>query len=76
MNPKRQRQIDQGLAEIRELTPGAWWAMYQGAMDKGFTPTQAMELVKTHMFASHGCPVILSSREEPVDDPEDEEPKK
>ena len=67
MNPKRQRLIDQSLAELRELVPGGWWAMYSGAVEKGFTKTQAMELVKTHTFASHGCPVLMSSRPEDED---------
>lgn len=40
-----QPNLDQQLAELRDTLPRMWWAMYQGAIDAGFTEKQAFTLV-------------------------------
>lgn len=38
-------EIDQALAHLRDATPGIWWALYSGCLEKGFNPEQALKLV-------------------------------
>lgn len=74
MNPKKQAQFDRALAEIREMTPGSWWALYSGSVEKGFSPTQAMDLLRSYIFASQGCPVFLTSPPSPEGDDDEAGP--
>ncbi len=39
-------ELDQARAELKELFPSAWKALYDGCLDEGFTEAQAMELLK------------------------------
>lgn len=48
---KKQAETDQAIASVGYLYPSLWWNLYQGCKDKGFSETQAMELVKAYILS-------------------------
>lgn len=52
-NRSNSASIDQMLANIRDMVPAVWWALYSGSVEKGFTPEQAMDLLKVWIRASN-----------------------
>lgn len=49
-----QAKFDRDMAEIREKLPAAWWALYIGSLDKGFTQQQSMTLVCSFIESGMG----------------------
>jgi len=43
---------EQQHAEIRDVLPGCWWAIYSGCIGKGFSPSQAFELLRVYIFCN------------------------
>lgn len=51
LDPSKQAQLEQDLATIKEILPAAWRGLYEGCIEKEFTPIQAFELVKTYIIS-------------------------
>jgi len=49
-------ETDQVIAQMRDLTPAIWWALYTGMLEKGFTSEQAMRLLEVQVYAACGSP--------------------
>jgi len=56
MNQEEKAAFDQALALFRDTIPIAWYSMYQGCRQAGFTKAESMSLLKTYIlgFASNG----------------------
>lgn len=52
-------KFDQEIASMRDSLPTIWWALYSGAVDKGFTTSQALALTQTYQLSMGVAPVIL-----------------
>jgi hypothetical protein len=45
LDDKKQADLDQALAALKESYPTMLWVLYQGCIREGFTIPQAMEIV-------------------------------
>lgn len=54
MNPGQRAELDQCEAALCELLPPFWFSLYSSLLTTGFTPEQAMDLLKTYIQASLG----------------------
>lgn len=47
---KKKAMTEQVMAEIADRMPSFWFRMYSNCIREGFSETQAMDLVKTHIL--------------------------
>jgi hypothetical protein len=45
--------LDQMAAQLREVFPAMWWALYSGMLEKGFTAEQSLDLLKTYISTAY-----------------------
>ena len=43
---REKQQFDQSSAELADMFPPQWWRLYSNLQKEGFTPSEALELVK------------------------------
>lgn len=52
LDPVKLAELDQCEATLCELLPPFWFSMFRSLQTAGFTPEQAMELLKTYIEVS------------------------
>lgn len=52
LNPGQRAELDQCEAALCDLLPPFWFSMYSSLTTVGFTPEQAMDLLKTYIQVS------------------------
>jgi hypothetical protein len=52
MDPAKVAALDQGMAVLIEYLPTMWRRLYVRLIEEGFKEAEAMELVKTYIFAT------------------------
>ncbi len=68
IDPKKQQEMEQAAAGMREGLPATWWAHYQGCLDKGFDRSQSMLLTQILVLAMLGKGTFLPGQEGPHSD--------
>lgn len=53
MENKERAEIEQGLANMREMLPRMWWSLYQGSIAVGFSPPDAFRLVTAYILSQN-----------------------
>ena len=53
LNPKDEAEMAQGRAFLVENLPPLWWGLYFKCTEEGFTPNQAMDLVKEYISTAY-----------------------
>ena len=49
---RRMQEIDQNIEfYFRDAYPRSWWALYEGCIEQGFKPQDALDLVKTYILS-------------------------
>lgn len=61
VDPKRQRELDEALATIRDVLPRTWRQLYEGCLAAGFGPSEAMDLVKTYILSQNQRGIVPPS---------------
>jgi hypothetical protein len=54
MDQKKSHEIEQSIAEIRDVIPRMWRQIYLGCLEQGFSPRQAFSLLQTHILSQNG----------------------
>ena len=49
INDKEIAKVDQDISLIAETFPPLWWNLYNNLVKEGFTPEQAIDLLKVHI---------------------------
>jgi hypothetical protein len=52
LNDKMRSELEQNQALMIELWPPLWRQLYEALLEKKFTETQALELVKTYILST------------------------
>ena len=52
LDDKTRAELDQAVAALIELYPPTWRGLYLGCVSEGFTPDEALALVKTHILSN------------------------
>jgi hypothetical protein len=53
LDPKKQHEIEQAFAALVEHYPALWRSIYIKCTEEGFSPIEAMDLVKTYILAQN-----------------------
>ena len=60
LDGKKQADLDQAQALLKEALPSMWWAMFRGSLEAGFTHMESMDLVKTFVLGMGAAKIYPS----------------
>lgn len=52
LDERQNAEMDQNISNLAETYPRLWWAMFDSLKDRGFTESQALELVKEYIHTT------------------------